>query len=258
MVMKITAEKGEEWRVKPKRLPAITGWLLVAVAGFLLAAPHHLSESLGNEWFELLGVPEEIPTDGGGRFQLPQIVGVALMISGLIGANKAYIQERRKNGSLLIRGIGGWLVAGVAIAAGVYPFLTEKAIVGLYYFADGPRSVAYNAEQSDCRIAVDEPSGEWEADCTFVIYNYGRANAVSVVPVLTGLSDVPLPAAPLNPKAAVLRPHSKNRVHLSYSAPSKAGEQRIFWSGGLGGTDAELKINPSGVSVFKAHGRRPL
>ncbi|QAY67674.1 hypothetical protein [Paenibacillus protaetiae] len=160
-------------------------WLLAIMIGLLFAAPHHMSVSLGEQLFGLLGLPAHVPA-GGAQFRLEAIIGIVFIIAGMIGVYKVYGKGR------ISFGIGLWIA--IAVCAEIYPHATAKLMTFVYYDADGPRSVAYNPEESSCSLVKREGKTA-QAECRLVLYNYGRLSQVTLMPVLVmpeRLGEAPL------------------------------------------------------------------
>lgn len=187
-------------------------------------AHDHLGMSFGERIFRAMGIsPWTEKGDWG--FNLPTILGLLLLITGIAGTERSY---RHIYPKILSR-----LLIGCFVVILIFPFVTEKMMGLIKYNTSGTTSLDYDSKESHCTYYSQEM--QVEARCTLVIYNYGKEQDIKVKPVLSSATEIQL-----EPVIFAIRPHQKNEVAVNFHGVQTVG---IGGSGSFQGVGAEIEVD---------------
>lgn len=187
-------------------------------------AHDHLGMSLGERMLRSMGISPWIEGDGVG-LNLPPVIGLLLLITGIAGTERSY---RHIYPKILSR-----LLIGCFVVILISPFVTEKTMFLINYNTSGFASLDYDSKESHCTYHSQEM--QVEARCTLVIYNYGKEQDIKVKPVISSATEIEL-----EPVIFAIRPHKKNEVAVNFHGVQTVG---IGGSGSFQGVGAEIEVN---------------
>ncbi|RKN86294.1 hypothetical protein [Paenibacillus ginsengarvi] len=195
-------------------------FFVLILIGLLLISDTHLGHSFGDRIFRAVGIPPWTNTEYDSGLHISVIVGLLVLTAGYIGAVKFYQFRFPK---IRIR------IILVCIAfVFLFPIVTEKAMILLYYNSGSVSSVAFSEKNSQCSYRSEE--GKVKADCTVTLINYGKEKAVNVRPYLKrGTAKIKF-----DPVTITLPPHQKVGVGTVFNGMLLDGTNISGWSSDIG------------------------
>lgn len=190
----------------------------------LLLAYHHLRYSLGDSIFNAVGLSPWTKSNNTG-FHLPAIIGIVLLLVGVSGTVKYY---KPKYPKILRR-----IIIGCCVFFIVTPYISEGTMYLLKHNSNGIDSI--DVADLKCRYKTDEGNSVI-ADCSFELYNYGRAEKISLKPVL----NQDYVEFEFQSNTLSLDTHSKLNMSMRFNGIQK--DEKVIVSGSLGEVYLDLEI----------------
>jgi len=188
--------------------------------GLLLLANHHLGESIGDSLLRAVGISPWTGKYNSG-FHLPVLPGFALLVIGIIGTARFYRPRYPKIMSRLVIGSIAFFI--------VLPNITETTMFFVKHETKGTLSL--DVTNVNCDIRSD--GNEATADCQFKLYNYGKADRISIKPVLQNEFSRQ-PAFEFESNILTLDPHSKHNLNMRFvgiQRNEEVGSSTGYWRG---------------------------
>jgi hypothetical protein len=202
--------KGEVSALKKNRLyPAL---IFVAL---LLIIKDHTGTSLGDHIFNTFGLSPWTKSNDNG-FYLPGVMGIALLVIATILTLKSYRSNERK--------VRNRIIIGCILLIWLFPFASEKSHFLLLYHTSSAEKMDYSLKNNECRFSGEE--NKVNASCSVTVYNYGKANSVSIRPLLKhSFADVEFDA-----KVVFVAPHQRITLNTDFVGTQKNGSSFLGFS----------------------------
>jgi hypothetical protein len=146
-------------------------FIIVIAAAMLLISQTHLKETFGDLIFETIGISPWTKSNQNGM-HLPVIAGLFLMIIGVAGAQRTLRDRHPK--------LTGTILIGCIAFFFIFPFITQGIMYAVKYNASDTNSV--HVTDSKCNFTSIE--NKVTAECSFKVFNYGKAEELVIKPVL--------------------------------------------------------------------------
>lgn len=186
----------------------------------LLISQTHMKESFGDQIFEAIGISPWTESNQNG-LHLPVILGILLMIIGVAGSQRTLRGRHPK--------ISRTVLIGCIAFFFIFPFMTQGVMFAAKYNAAGAASV--QVTDAKCNFASNE--NKVTADCSFKIFNYGKAEEVVIKPILpTNWNrnvDIDFGAI-----TVTLDRHSKQNMTVRFNGTQNNGSGFTGWGQDIG------------------------
>lgn len=204
----------------------VKGYLYISavIAAMFLLPRHHLGESIGDSLFRAVGLS---PWTGGENtgLHIPVIIGIPLLLVGIIGVVSVYRDRHPK--------IGNILVISCIVFALVFSTISEKTMFLVKQNAVDAASV--DIANGNCQFKTDQ--NELLLNCTFTIYNYGKADRIELAPIIPEwLQTDGFPA--FNANQLDIPKRKKTTYTMPFTSTLNNGSN---YSGGI--NDVEFEVN---------------
>ncbi|MDQ0088740.1 hypothetical protein J2T12_002150 [Paenibacillus anaericanus] len=199
-------------------------YIAAILVALLLLPFHHLGYSLGDSIFKAVGLSPWSKINNTG-FHLPAIIGILLLIVGTSGTVKFY---KPKYPKILRR-----IIIGCCVFFIVVPYVSEGTMYLLKHNSNEIDSI--DVADLKCRYKTDEGNSVI-ADCTFELYNYGKAEKISLKPVLNN----EFKQFEFQSNTLSLDSHSKLNMSMQFNGIQK--DESVVVSGSLGEVYLDLEI----------------
>lgn len=157
-------------------------YIIALILGLALLPFHHLKYSVGDTLFTALGISPWSNGSSNTGLHFPVIIGTILLAIGITGIYRSY----RSKYPRILR----WLILGSIAFFLVFPSISEAAMYVVKHNAQGDDSV--DVTVASCRYNINDK--QTEAECTFTLFNYGKAESLTIRPIFTkqmnGLTDM--------------------------------------------------------------------
>ncbi|WP_169082163.1 hypothetical protein [Paenibacillus sp. PL91] len=193
--------------------------MLIFVA-LLIILKDHTGTSLGDRMLNTFGLSSWTNIDHTG-FYLPGIIGITLFFVAVILTRRAYRSKGKE--------FRNQMIIGCILLIWLFPFASEKSLFLLLYHTSSVEKIDYSIKNNKCTFNGKE--NDVIASCSVTVYNYGKAESVSIRPLI----NEPPAEVVFDAKVISISPHRAVKLNADFVGTQKNGS-------GLSGYSEEMEF----------------